>query len=110
MDSLKRLLIKNYIIFLREQTELTPIENATEMILSKNKELDKTVNDFSTTNKTNINPLSMILNGVIDANVNGGIANYQSVCRFCDLNTVFCIVIYYLIMDFFRIKRIYVTL
>ena len=101
MDSLKRLLIKNCIIFLREQTELTPIENATEMILSKNKELDKTVNDFSTTSKTNINPLSMILNGVIDANVNGGIANYQSVCRFYDLNTVFCIVIYFLIMDFF---------
>ena len=101
VDSLKRLLIKNCIIFLREQTELTPIENATEMILSKNKELDKTVNDFSTTSKTNINPLSMILNGVIDANVNGGIANYQSVCRFYDLNTVFCIVIYYLIMDFF---------
>ena len=94
VDSLKRLLIKNCIIFLREQTELTPIENATEMILSKNKELDKTVNDFSTTSKTNINPLSMILNGVIDANVNGGIANYQSVCRFYDLNTVFIILLW----------------
>ena len=49
------------------------------MILSKNKELDKIVDDFASTSKTNINPLSMILNGVIDANVNGGIANYQSV-------------------------------
>ena len=88
MKKKKLTVIKNFSLsmkyfffsFFWKQTELTPIENATEMILSKNKELDKIVNDFSTTKKSNINPLSMILNGVIDANVNGGIANYQSVC------------------------------
>ncbi|XP_066913124.1 dedicator of cytokinesis protein 3-like [Clytia hemisphaerica] len=60
------------------KTELTPIENAMEMILTKNKELEAKVTEYSSGKETNINPLSMILNGIIDANVNGGIANYQT--------------------------------
>ena len=52
------------------------------MILTKNKELEAKVTEYSSGKETNINPLSMILNGVIDANVNGGIANYQSVSLF----------------------------
>jgi len=49
------------------------------MVLTKNKELESMVSQYSASEKQNINQLSMILNGVIDANVNGGIANYQSV-------------------------------
>ena len=49
------------------------------MILSKNRELENTINEFSSSTNKNVNQLAMILKGVIDANVNGGIANYQSV-------------------------------
>ena len=49
------------------------------MVLTKNKELESMVNQYSVSQKQNINQLSMILNGVIDANVNGGIANFQNV-------------------------------
>ena len=33
--------------------------------------------------KANINPLSMLLNGVIDAAVMGGISNYEKVSVLC---------------------------
>lgn len=64
------------------QIELPPIVNAIEMIRSKNKELSSRVEEYAPLMKSNASQLSMVLNGVIDANVNGGIANYQSVCRF----------------------------
>lgn len=50
------------------------------MICSKNKELQSKVDEYAPLMKSNASQLSMVLNGVIDANVNGGIANYQSVC------------------------------
>ncbi|XP_066913128.1 dedicator of cytokinesis protein 3-like isoform X3 [Clytia hemisphaerica] len=61
-----------------EKIELPPIVNAIEMICSKNKELQSKVDDYAPLMKSNASQLSMVLNGVIDANVNGGIANYQS--------------------------------
>ena len=54
--------------------------NAIEMIRSKNIELSARVEEYAPLMKSNASRLSMVLNGVIDANVNGGIANYQSVC------------------------------
>ena len=62
------------------QEELSPLQNATHSISSKNKELALIVTTFETYPEENINPLSMVLNGVIDANVNGGISKYQQVC------------------------------
>jgi len=49
------------------------------MIRAKNKELQCKVDEFAPLMKSNASQLSMVLNGVIDANVNGGISNYQSV-------------------------------
>ena len=37
------------------------------------------ISRFEKNPEANINPLSMVLNGVIDANVNGGISKYQTV-------------------------------
>ena len=59
--------------------ELTPLENAIESILSKNRELAEIIEAYQADSSLNVNRLSMVLNGVIDANVNGGIANYQDV-------------------------------
>ncbi len=61
------------------QEELDPLENAIQSISSKNKELADIITTFERFPESNINPLSMVLNGVIDANVNGGISKYQKV-------------------------------
>lgn len=60
------------------KVDMTPIENAIESILSKNQELVNIIEEYKEKKNANVNRLSMILNGVIDANVNGGIANYQN--------------------------------
>ncbi|XP_047127014.1 dedicator of cytokinesis protein 3 isoform X1 [Hydra vulgaris] len=60
------------------KVELTPLENAIESIISKNKELIEIIDEYQSDSSLNLNRLSMVLNGVIDANVNGGIANYQN--------------------------------
>ena len=44
---------------------------------AKNKELEQMIGTYRGQPGTNINPLSMALNGVIDAAVMGGIENYE---------------------------------
>ena len=61
------------------QLELNPLENAIESLLSKNRELTELIVEHENNPTMNVSPLSMILKGVIDANVNGGISNYQRV-------------------------------
>lgn len=46
---------------------------------SKNKEIQSMIGRYRADAKANINPLSMLLNGVIDAAVMGGISNYEKV-------------------------------
>ena len=46
---------------------------------SKNKELERIITRLSSDRSQSINPLSMILNGIIDAAVMGGIAKYEEV-------------------------------
>ncbi len=46
---------------------------------SKTRELQRNIDELEEDDKKNINPLSMRLNGVIDAAVNGGILNYKKV-------------------------------
>ena len=53
--------------------------NAVETVESKNKELGRIIARLSADKTQSINPLSMILNGVIDAAVMGGIAKYEEV-------------------------------
>ena len=42
-------------------------------------EIQKLTNEVVSDSSMNVNPLSMLLNGVIDAAVMGGIANYDKV-------------------------------
>jgi len=60
-----------------EKIELSPIENALETMRSKNKEIQSMIGRYRADAKANLNPLSMLLNGVIDAAVMGGISNYE---------------------------------
>ncbi|XP_036049463.1 dedicator of cytokinesis protein 3 isoform X1 [Onychomys torridus] len=62
----------------RELVEVSPLENAIQVVENKNQELRALISQYQ--HKPvhgNINLLSMCLNGVIDAAVNGGIARYQ---------------------------------
>ena len=61
------------------QIEISPLQNAVETVESKNKELDRIITNLSSDTTQSINPLSMILNGIIDAAVMGGIAKYEEV-------------------------------
>ncbi|XP_074619689.1 dedicator of cytokinesis protein 1-like isoform X2 [Acropora palmata] len=57
--------------------EISPVLNAVETVESKNKELERIIARLSADKSQSVNPLSMILNGVIDAAVMGGIAKYE---------------------------------
>lgn len=61
------------------QVEMSPLENATEVLENKNQQLRTLITQCQTRQMQNINPLTMCLNGVIDAAVNGGVARYQEV-------------------------------
>uniref|UniRef100_A0A8C4Q7C8 Dedicator of cytokinesis 3 n=1 Tax=Eptatretus burgeri TaxID=7764 RepID=A0A8C4Q7C8_EPTBU len=58
----------------KEVVEVSPLENAIEAVDNKNMELRSLIAQHQEQRAYNINPLSMCLNGVIDAAVNGGIA------------------------------------
>ncbi|XP_023601762.1 dedicator of cytokinesis protein 3 [Myotis lucifugus] len=62
----------------RELVEVSPLENAIQVVENKNQELRALIGQYQHKQvHGNINLLSMCLNGVIDAAVNGGIARYQ---------------------------------
>ncbi|XP_041966615.1 dedicator of cytokinesis protein 4 isoform X2 [Alosa sapidissima] len=61
----------------RDLVEMSPLENATEVIENKNLQLRTLIAQCQTRQMQNSNPLTMCLNGVIDAAVNGGLARYQ---------------------------------
>lgn len=57
--------------------ELTPICHACESVQQMNKELRSLITQYTSDPRRSISPLSMRLQGVIEAAVNGGIAKYQ---------------------------------
>ncbi|XP_078272813.1 dedicator of cytokinesis protein 4-like isoform X4 [Rhinoraja longicauda] len=61
----------------REVVEMSPLENAIEVLENKNQQLRTLITQCQSRQMQNINPLTMCLNGVIDAAVNGGLARYQ---------------------------------
>ncbi|KAM6981344.1 dedicator of cytokinesis protein 3 isoform 2-T2 [Aplochiton taeniatus] len=62
----------------RELVEVSPLENGITVVENKNQELRTLISQYQHKQLNgNINLLSMCLNGVIDAAVNGGIARYQ---------------------------------
>lgn len=60
----------------RSIKELTPIEFAIETMENVQKELTDLTNQYKANNRLNLNPFSMRLQGIIDANVMGGISKY----------------------------------
>ncbi|XP_064422203.1 dedicator of cytokinesis protein 3 isoform X2 [Latimeria chalumnae] len=62
----------------REVVEVSPLQNAIQVVENKNQELRTLIGQYQHKQMHgNLNLLSMCLNGVIDAAVNGGIARYQ---------------------------------
>ncbi|XP_056434251.1 dedicator of cytokinesis protein 4b [Gadus chalcogrammus] len=61
----------------RELVEVSPLENAIEVIENKNLQLRTLISQCQSRQMQNVNPLTMCLNGVVDAAVNGGLARYQ---------------------------------
>ena len=63
--------------------ELAPLEVAIETVETKNGEISSLIEEFTITGGStkDINPLSMLLNGVIDAAVQGGTVQYKKVCH-----------------------------
>lgn len=63
----------------QSQKELNPLAIARETVKSKVNEIQKMTSELSSNSQMSINPLSMLLKGVIDAAVMGGISNYDKV-------------------------------
>lgn len=62
------------------QVEVSPLENAISVVENKNQELRTLIGQYQHKQlHANVNLLSMTLNGVVDAAVNGGVARYQEV-------------------------------
>ena len=57
--------------------ELSPVQFACETVQNIEKELRQLIESYSHDPKQNLNPFTMRLQGVIDANVQGGISKYQ---------------------------------
>jgi len=62
----------------RKQVELSPIENALNSIVQKNDELQSRIDKYQANPQETIHPLTMLLNGIIDASVNGGVSRYET--------------------------------
>jgi len=58
---------------------LSPIETAIDTLTVKNKEILTNCNRYADNPSIDLNPFTMLLNGVIDAAVMGGISNYEKV-------------------------------
>ena len=65
------------------QVEISPLENAMEVIENKNQQLRTLISQCQARQMNNVSPLTMCLNGVIDAAVNGGLTRYQEVTPQC---------------------------
>ncbi|XP_076363419.1 dedicator of cytokinesis protein 3-like isoform X2 [Tachypleus tridentatus] len=61
----------------RQVEEISPIAHACETVDHMNKELRRLIAQYTNDPKRSISPLSMRLQGVIEAAVNGGIAKFQ---------------------------------
>ncbi|XP_063705914.1 dedicator of cytokinesis protein 3 isoform X2 [Culicoides brevitarsis] len=70
-------ILRSFEITKKSIKELTPIEFAVEIMENVQKELTDLINQYKANNRLNINPFSMRLQGIIDANVMGGISKYQ---------------------------------
>lgn len=61
------------------QEELSPLENAIEAMEMTNEKLGNLVQQQAFDRSLSINPLSMMLSGIVDPAVMGGFSNYEKV-------------------------------
>lgn len=61
------------------QEEISPLENAVETMEKANEKLSNLVQQQACDRSLSVNPLSMMLNGIVDPAVMGGFANYEKV-------------------------------
>lgn len=61
----------------RHTEEIPPVKYACETMMSAEKELRHLITVYTAEPKRNLNPFTMRLQGIIDANVQGGISKYQ---------------------------------
>lgn len=61
------------------QVEISPLENAIETMQLTNEKLSSMVQRHIADSNLPINPLSMLVNGIVDPAVMGGFANYEKV-------------------------------
>uniref|UniRef100_A0A667G9B7 Dedicator of cytokinesis 2 n=1 Tax=Lynx canadensis TaxID=61383 RepID=A0A667G9B7_LYNCA len=59
------------------QTTISPLENAIETISTANEKILMMINQYQSDESLPINPLSMLLNGIVDPAVMGGFAKYE---------------------------------
>lgn len=61
----------------RRTEQIPPVQYACETMQSVERELRYLINQYTVEPKRNLNPFTMRLQGIIDANVQGGISKYQ---------------------------------
>jgi hypothetical protein len=67
------------------QVEISPLENAIETMQLTNDKISSMVQQHLDDPGLPINPLSMLLNGIVDPAVMGGFVNYE---KACDMSTL----------------------
>lgn len=64
---------------IRRQEEISPLANAIETMETANEKLGNLVQQQGCDRSLSINPLSMMLSGIVDPAVMGGFSNYEKV-------------------------------
>lgn len=64
------------------QEEISPLENAIETMQLTNEKISSMVQRHLNDPNLPINPLSMLLNGIVDPAVMGGFTNYEKVVEY----------------------------
>jgi len=72
------------------QFNVSPLELAIETLDETNQKIKSQIDQHMADPTLKVDPLGMILNGVVDAAVNGGIANYKVTCVASLTLTILC--------------------
>lgn len=85
--------------FISSQTTISPLENAIETMSMTNEKILMMINQYQSDENLPINPLSMLLNGIVDPAVMGGFAKYEKVGEIifrCTTSWSYLVVIHFL--------------
>lgn len=70
-------ILRCFEVITRHTEEIAPVQYACETMEAVEKEVKHLITVFTAEPKRNLNPFTMRLQGIIDANVQGGISKYQ---------------------------------